>query len=116
MRVPGVQEAANAGTTGILWPMPSTYKRAHRTHALAQRAGESYPHVSPGQALDRSQAGRLFDLYRDLCGRVPDPVERAGILGVSPEIQAAWERGAALPLLRAHRRAIEHAVRERWSG
>jgi hypothetical protein len=96
--------------------MPSTYKRAHRTHALAQRAGESYPHVGPGQALDRAQDGRLFGLYRELCGLAPDPVERAGILGVSPEIQAAWERGAALPLLRAHRRTIERAIRERRSG
>jgi hypothetical protein len=96
--------------------MPSTYKRAHRTHALAQRAGESYPHVGPGQALDQSQGGRLFGRYRDLCGLVPDPLERAGILGVSPETEAAWGRGAGLPLLRAHRRAIERAIRERWSG
>jgi hypothetical protein len=37
-------------------------------------------------------------LFAELCARVPDPAKRAELLGVSADLQAAWECGAALPL------------------
>jgi hypothetical protein len=35
----------------------------------------------------------LLALFAKLCSRVPDADERADLLGVSPEVQAAWKRG-----------------------
>jgi hypothetical protein len=91
--------------------MPSRFKRAHRTHSLDQPAGKPYPHLAAGQAGQRAGAdGHVLTLFAELCTRVPDSAKRAELLGVSADLQAAWERGAALPLLRAHRRAVEHAL------
>jgi hypothetical protein len=91
--------------------MPSRFKRAHRTHGLDQPAGERYPHLQAGQAAHRAAVDRgLLALFAELCSRVPDAGERGELLGVSPEVQAAWERGASLPLLRAHRKALERAI------
>jgi hypothetical protein len=50
-------------------------------------------------------------VFAELCARVPDSAERARLVGVSLELDAAWARGAALPLLRAHRKAVERALR-----
>jgi hypothetical protein len=92
--------------------MPSRFKRAHRTHALDQPAGEPYPRLRAGQAAHRAAGDRdLLALFAKLCSRVPDVAKRAELLGVSAEVQAAWERGASLPLLRAHRKALERAHR-----
>jgi hypothetical protein len=91
--------------------MPSRFKRAHKTHALAQPAGEGYPHSAGGQMPGRSDADaealRLFD---ELCAVVSDSSLRVNLLGVSPELDEAWQRGASLPLLRAHRRALERIL------
>jgi hypothetical protein len=93
--------------------MPSRFKRAHRTHALAQPAGEPYPRSASGQILRRSDPdATVLGLFAELSAVVSDPARRAELLGVSPEVEAAWQRGAALPLLRAHRRALERALRD----
>jgi hypothetical protein len=78
---------------------------------LDQPAGERYPHLQAGQAAHRAAVDRdLLALFAKLCSRFPDAAERAELLGVSPEVQSAWERGASLPLLRAHRKALERAI------
>jgi hypothetical protein len=93
--------------------MPSRFKRAHRTHALAQPAGEPYPQSAAGQALGRSdEDGVALSLYAELCRRVPDASRRAELVGIPREVEEAWQRGAAIPLLRAHRPALERALRE----
>jgi hypothetical protein len=92
--------------------MPSRFKRAHRTHALALPAGERYPQSAAGQMprrLDRDAA--VLRLFAELCAVVSDPARRAQLLGVSLDVEAAWQRGGALPFLRAHRRALERALR-----
>jgi hypothetical protein len=97
--------------------MPSRFKRAHRTHGLDQPAGKPYPHLTGGQAGQRvGLDGRVLTLFAELCTRVPDPAKRADLLGVSAEVQAAWERGAALPLLRARRKTLERALQAANSG
>jgi hypothetical protein len=91
--------------------MPSRGKRAHKTHALAQRAGEAYPRLSQSQAgggLDNTSGA--IALYAQLCERVPEPDRRAELLGVSAKLEAAWQQGSALPALRARRRALERAL------
>jgi hypothetical protein len=93
--------------------MPSRNKRAHRTHALMQEAGKRYPHLDPGQASGHARAERqVLALFAELCERVPDATERAELLGVSVEAEAVWSRGVGLPVLRAHRRAVEQALRD----
>jgi hypothetical protein len=93
--------------------MPSQFKRAHRTHALAQPAGEAYPHLDPAQVAGRAGAdGQVLALFAELCVRVPDAAQRADMLGVSAELEAAWCRAVALPVLRAHRRVVERALRD----
>jgi hypothetical protein len=93
--------------------MPSRFKRAHRTHALAQPAGEAYPQAATGQTPGRADPNAAaLRLFADLCTSVPDAGRRAQLLGVSLEVEAAWQRGAAIPLLRAHRRALERALRD----
>lgn len=78
-----------------------------------QPAGEPYPHLDPGQASGRAGAdGQVLALFAELCERVPDATERAKMLGVSLETEAAWSRGVGLPVLRAHRRAVERALRD----
>jgi hypothetical protein len=78
-----------------------------------QEAGKRYPHLDPGQASGRAGAERqVLALFAELCERVPDPTERAKMLGVSVEAEAAWSRGVGLPVLRAHRRVVEKALRD----
>jgi hypothetical protein len=92
--------------------MTSRLKKAHRTHALAQPAGHGYPHADPGQAAGRGGVdGQVLALLAELRARVPDDAERAQLLGVSVEVEAAWTRGVALPVLRAHRKSIERLLR-----
>jgi len=91
--------------------MPSRLKRAHKTHALAQRAGEPYQHPSQGQpAGGRGGGSDVSALYAQLCERVPDAGRRVALLGVSAKLEAAWQQGSGLPALRAHRRALERAL------
>jgi hypothetical protein len=90
----------------------SQLKRAHRTHALAQRAGEPYPgRPSPAGGGDRPEDAVVLRLYRELCAKLPDPADRAHRIGVPHATVAAWDTGRALPLLRAHRRPLERALR-----
>ena len=93
--------------------MPSRNKKAHRTHALMQPAGERYPHLASGQLSGPAGADRqVLRLFAELCKRVPDAAERARLLGVSVEIEAAWSRGTGLPVLRAHRKTLERVLHE----
>ena len=93
--------------------MPSRNKRAHKTHAFGQRAGEPYPHghadeVAPGSTSAEDEASKLFT---ELCERMPDAETRASSIGVSVALDEAWRRGERLPILRAHRKSIERALR-----
>jgi hypothetical protein len=92
--------------------MGSQLKKAHRTHALDQRAGTAYPagatEPAAHAAAGSDEAARL---YRQLCRLVPDPGERAALLGIDPRLDESWQRGQMLPLLRAHRRALAAAIR-----
>jgi hypothetical protein len=90
--------------------MASRFKRAHKTHSLAQPAGAAYPHLSPGENARRA-SGDVLALYEELCEHVPDADERTKLIGIAPELDAAWQRGSSLPLMRAHRKAIERALR-----
>jgi hypothetical protein len=92
--------------------MPSRFKRAHRTHALDQPAGEGYAQAASDQAPRQGGADdRVATLYAELCARVPDAAKRSELLAVAPELEAAWQEGDRLPLLRAHRKALERAIR-----
>ena len=91
--------------------MPSRFKRAHRTHALDQPAGQAYAQTAADQASRQGRADdRVTALYAELCTRVPDAAKRAELLGVASELEAAWRQGDRLPLLRAHRKALERAI------
>ena len=96
--------------------MSTTIKRAHRTHALVKPAGSAYPQKD-GSARDAGDAGdeavRLFD---ELCDLVPDPAERAGMIGVSTDMDRAWRDGKQMPVLRARRRAIAAALGRATAG
>jgi hypothetical protein len=90
----------------------SRFKRAHRTHALDQPAGQRYAQVAADQASRKGGADdRVSALYVELCARVPDAAKRVELLAVAPELEAAWQQGDRLPLLRAHRKALERAIR-----
>jgi hypothetical protein len=91
--------------------MPSRYKRAHRTHALAQPAGEAYPRLDGSEGRRSPQDEEVVALYRRLCDRVPDAGRRAELLGSSIELEAAWQGGSAVPALRARRKALERALK-----
>jgi hypothetical protein len=90
----------------------SSFKRAHRTHAFDQPAGSTYPKLAaeggPGGVQSNDEAWRLFT---ELCERMPDAAARASAIGVSPALEEAWRRGERLPVLRAHRKSIERALR-----
>jgi len=47
---------------------------------------------------------------------VPDPAERAGLIGVSAAQDAAWRDGKQMPVLRARRRAIAAALSRAAAG
>jgi hypothetical protein len=51
------------------------------------------------------------ELFDELSKRVEGADERAALIGVSPHLVDAWDRGASQPLLRAHRKALERALR-----
>jgi len=90
--------------------MSTTIKRAHRTHALAQPAGSGYPRKE-GSAGGASDAGdEALRLFGELCDLVPDPAERAALIGVGTDQDAAWCDGKQMPVLRAQRRAIAAAL------
>ncbi len=100
--------------------MSSAYTRKHRTHAksadparlLTQPTGELHSHL-PGETSGQTEADRqVLASFAQLCERVPDAARRAKMLGVSVETEAAWSRGVAVPVLRAHRRVVERALRD----
>ena len=92
--------------------MGSQLKRAHRTHALAQPAGVSYPHGATGDGVQTGGgAGEAEQLFAELCERVPDAVARSRLLGVELVVDQAWRTGRLLPLLRTRRRSLAAAVR-----
>jgi hypothetical protein len=95
----------------------SRFKRAHRTHAFDQRPGDVYPQSgaeeagpagAPGDDEASDEASRLFT---ELCERVPDAATRASLIGVSVTLDEAWRRRERLPILRAHRKSVERALR-----
>ena len=90
--------------------MGSQLKKAHRTHALAQPAGAGYPHEAAKSGAPGSPSGEAERLYAELCRRVPAASDRATLLGVPVEQDAAWHNGRQLPLLRARRKALAAAV------
>ncbi len=92
--------------------MSSRFKKAHKTHGFAQPAGVPYPHLVKGE-LAGSRAGtdeQLLQRFVALCKLVEDETERAGMLGVTVRVDAAWCEGKMLPLLRARRKAIERSL------
>jgi hypothetical protein len=92
--------------------MGSQLKKAHRTHALDQRAGTAYPAGATDPAAHETGGGdEAARLFRQLCQLVPDPGERAARLGIDPRLDESWRRGQMHPLLRAHRRALVAAIR-----
>lgn len=92
--------------------MSSKLKKAHRTHALDQRAGAGYPAGATDPAAHAVGGGdEAVRLYRELCRLVPDQGERAASLGVDAHLDESWRQGHMLPLLRAHRRALAAAIR-----
>jgi hypothetical protein len=94
--------------------MGSRYKHAHKTHAV-KSAGDSYPDAS-GDGLARtgvsSEDERLLHDYTRLCERLPDATARVKKLRAPVELDAAWQEGKKLPLLRARRRLIAQALKE----
>lgn len=48
---------------------------------------------------------------RSHCERVPDAATRASLLGVATTLDEAWLRGERLPVLRAHRKRLERALK-----
>jgi hypothetical protein len=90
--------------------MSSLFKKAHKTHAFAQPAGVPYPHLNEqgtnGLQVD-SDDERLLAQFMAIARMVDDPTERARLLGVAVRVDAAWQKGKMLPLLRAHRTGIE---------
>ena len=91
--------------------MSSQFKKAHKTHALAQPAGRLYPHFSGGTgAHPGEREDGALESFVLLCELVPDATERAEMLGVQPAMEAAWSRGELLPLLRTRRKALRRAL------
>jgi hypothetical protein len=88
----------------------SRFKRAHRTHDFSQPAGVPYPQAETEQPRPPGGGHTPVELYNELTERVSDADERAKLIGVSAELVAAWDSGAAQPLLRAHRKALERAL------
>ena len=87
--------------------MGSQLKKAHKTHALAQRAGVRYPHGAKGDGTRAFRGGdEAQQLLAELRERVPDAAARSRLLGVEVAVDQAWRAGQLLPLLRAHRRSI----------
>lgn len=90
--------------------MSSKLKKAHKTHALAQTAGVDYVAAAKGGRAGANESDPALRAYVELCAKVPDPAERARLLGVGAELEEAWARGERLPLLRARRAAVVRAL------
>jgi hypothetical protein len=73
---------------------------------LDQPGGREYSPRPSGSGDDA-----LIGQFMELCERVEDPAERARLLGVPPNVEAAWREGRALPILRARRKALEDVLR-----
>jgi hypothetical protein len=62
----------------------------------------------------------VLGLHARLCELVPDADERAGLLKVPANVDAAWLEGRMLPVLRAQRKPLQTIVarleRERLSA
>ena len=95
--------------------MGSQLKRAHRTHALAQPAGVSYPGAAGGDGPGAARKDEALRLFAELCALVPDPAERAALVGATLDLDAAWRGGRRLPLLSARRRTLRAALRSSGS-
>jgi hypothetical protein len=91
--------------------VPSRFKRAHRTNAFAQPAGVPYPHDEPEQQRPPGGGRTAVELFEELRARVESADERAALIGVGSGLVQTWDRGGAQPLLRAHRKALERALR-----
>jgi hypothetical protein len=91
--------------------VPSRFKRAHKTNSLAQPAGVPYPSAEGDQQRPPGGGRTAVELFDELSKRVEGADERAALIGVSAHLVDAWDRGASQPLLRAHRKALERALR-----
>jgi hypothetical protein len=94
--------------------LSSRFKKAHKTHALDQRAGARYPGpasdgAAPAREVSNDEA--FLQRFQELCERLPDANERAARLHASVELDAAWQRAERLPLLSARRKLLERALR-----
>jgi hypothetical protein len=81
----------------------SPFKKGQR---VDQPGGHAWQQTGGG-----SEDERLFEQLTELCERVEDAEERARLLGVPPEVEAAWHEGRALPILRARRKALADVLR-----
>jgi hypothetical protein len=88
----------------------SQLKKAHRTHALAQPAGASYPHEPAAGRSPGPPSGEAERLFAELCRRVPDARGRAAMLGVPVTQDQWWREGRQLPILRARRKSLGAAL------
>jgi hypothetical protein len=73
----------------------------------SQPGGHPYRQQGGGSAED----DRLFEQWAELNERVEDAAERARLLGVPPEVEAAWHEGRGLPILKARRKALADVLR-----
>ena len=93
----------------------SLFKKAHKTHSLAQRAGVPYPNEPAGASAaghaPGSSADSVLAQFAELCELVPEAASRAALLGVPPDLDEAWQHGKRLPLLRARRKEVQAALR-----
>jgi hypothetical protein len=93
--------------------MSSRYKHAHKTHAVKD-AGSHPPGALVGAGTHpglSSEDDLLLGGFAQLCEQVPDAEARAAQLHAPLELDAAWQEGKRLPLLRARRRLVEQALR-----
>src|ERR1041384_3396276 len=61
--------------------MSSQFKKAHKLHDYAQRAGTGYPRGVAGQGRALRGDEESQALYRELCEAIPDAAHRAALMG-----------------------------------
>src|SRR4051812_21586307 len=77
---------------------------------LAQPAGMPSTAPEGGTGALAGPDGALLTLHARLCELEPDADARAQLLRVPTNVDAAWQAGRMLPVLRAQRRVLESAV------
>lgn len=85
--------------------------RSGRLDQSTQPSGVPAHGMTRGGSTDSGTVEQqLFALHARLCGLVPDPQERADLIGVPASVDAAWLEGRMLPVLRAQRKHIQAAI------